>query len=98
MFRYDFTAINSLNSFVLEGTIVNMYQDGIDISVTKVTCPSQQWLDRMGSTLLSLKADDGTHFTQNPFSSKAMSDGEKTILYPVSPQSYQKKCEHIHSI
>ena len=76
--------------FILEGTIANMYRDGIDISVTKVTCPSQQWRNRMGNTLLRPKAPDGTHYSLNPYSAAAMTDGEE-----LSPQSFQNKCVHI---
>jgi hypothetical protein len=76
--------------FILEGTIANMYRDGIDISVTKVTCPSQQWRNRMGNTLLHPKAPDGTHYYLHPYSAAAMTDGEE-----LSPQSFQNKCVHI---
>jgi len=80
--------------FVLEGTIANMYRDGIDISVTKVTCPSQPWRDDMKKTLLHPNPLDGTHFTRNPFSSAEGFHGE-TILNPSAPLSFQNKCVHI---
>jgi hypothetical protein len=75
-------------SFILEGTIANMYRDGIDISVTKVTCPSQQWLDKMKSTVLIPRANDGTYYTENPFSIQAMSEWKEINLD-------ENKCVHI---
>ena len=75
-------------SFILEGTIANMYRDGIEISVTRVTCPSRQWQDKMKRTLRIPKADDGTYYTENPFSLHARNEGKQII-------QYENKCVHI---